>query len=218
MFARRNITTKILLSVTAILLLLSLSLTGCAEEVEKPPLKFADAGWDSIQVHNAIVGFIVEKGYDYPPSEIVPGSSPVVLLGTVEGDIDIFMEVWTLNYGDTYTDYIDSGEIIETNLVFDDNFQGYLVPDYVIEGDPARGIEAVAPDLKSVSDLPEYWELFKDPEDPSKGRFYNSIPGWLCTEHNSIKHETYGLDEYYTDFLVGSDAALAASMAAAYDK
>jgi len=217
MFTRKKTTIKILLSIMAILLLLPLSLTGCTAE-GKQPLKFADAGWDSIQVHNAIVGFIVENGYGYPPSETMPGSSPVVLVATAEGDIDIFIECWTENYGETYTDYIDSGAVVEANLIFDDNYQGWLVPTYMIEGDAERGIEATAPGLKSVLDLPEYWELFKDPEVPSKGRFHNSIPGWLCTEHNSIKVETYGLDEYYNDFLTGSDAALSGSMVAAYEK
>ncbi len=217
MFTRRKTRIKILLSIMAILLLLPLSLTGCAEG-GKQPLKFADAGWDSIQVHNAIAGFIVENGYGYPPSEIIPGSSPVVLVGTAQGDIDILMETWSENYGETYTDYIDSGEIEEISLVFDDNYQGWLVPTYMIEGDAERGIEATAPDLKSVYDLPKYWELFKDPEDPSKGRFHNTIPGWKSTEHNSVKLKTYGLDEYYNDFICGSDAALSGSMVAAYKK
>jgi len=217
MFTRRKTTIKILLSIMAILLLLPLSITGCAPE-GKQPLKFADAGWDSVQVLNAVAGFIVENGYDYPPSEIVPGSSPVILVGTAEGDIDIFIECWSENYGDAYTDYIDSGEIKEVGLVFDDNYQGWIVPTYMIEGDAERGIEATAPDLKSVYDLPKYWELFEDPEVPSKGRFHNSLPGWKCTEHNTVKIETYGLDEYYNDFICGSDAALSGSMVAAYEK
>jgi glycine betaine/proline transport system substrate-binding protein len=66
--------------------------------------------------------------------------------------------------------------------------------------------------------MPQYWELFKDPEDSTKGRFINSIPGWLCTGINSEKLVTYGLDEYYNDFLAGSDAALSGSMVAAYEK
>lgn len=217
MFIRRKTRIKILLSAMAILLLLPLSLTGCAEG-GRQPIKFADPGFDSVQVHNAIAGFIVENGYGYPPSEIIPGSSPVVLVGTAQGDIDILMETWSENYGEAYTDYIDSGDIEEIGLVFDDNYQGWLVPTYMIEGDAELGIEATAPDLKSVYDLPKYWELFKDPEDPSKGRFHNSIPGWKCTEHNSIKVETYGLDEYYNDFICGSDAALSGSMVAAYEK
>jgi glycine betaine/proline transport system substrate-binding protein len=208
---------KLLMVTLAAMLIVTLSLTGCAEE-EKQPIKLADAGWDSIQVHNAVVDFIFQHGYGYPPSEIVPGSSPVTLVGTAEGDIDIHMELWSENYGDQYTDYVESGELIEVNLVFDDNFQGWLVPTYMIEGDAERGIEATAPDLKSVTDLPKYWELFKDPEDPTKGRFHNSIPGWKCTEHNTIKLETYGLNEYFTDFITGSDAALSGSMVAAYEK
>ena len=52
---------------------------------------------------------------------------------------------------------------IATN--FNDNSQGLYVPTYVIEGDAERGIEPVAPDLKTVEDLAKYPELFQDPED-----------------------------------------------------
>jgi len=200
------------------LLLIPLSGAGCAAGEGEEPFKLADAGWDSIQVHNAIFSFIVEHGYGYPPCEIVPGSSPVLLVGVAEGDIDLEIETWSENLGEAYTDRVASGEIVELGLNFDDNYQGWLVPTYMIEGDPERGIEPTAPDLKSVFDLPEYWELFKDPEVPTKGRFHNSTPGWVCTEHNSTKLETYGLDEYYNDFLCGSDVALSGSMVAAYEK
>jgi glycine betaine/proline transport system substrate-binding protein len=206
------------LVVALALSLVPLLLAGCAQEGGKEPIRLADAGWDSIQVHNAIFSFIAEHGYGYPPCEIVPGSSPVVLVGTAEGDIDAFLECWSENYGEAYTDYVEAGDIVELGLNFDDNFQGWLVPTYMMEGDPERGIEATAPDLKSVFDLPEYWELFKDPEVPDKGRFHNSLPGWKCTEHNTIKLETYGLNDYYNDFLCGSDAALSGSMVAAYEK
>jgi glycine betaine/proline transport system substrate-binding protein len=76
----------------------------------------------------------------------------------------------------------------------------------------------MAPDLRSISDMPKYWELFKDPEDPSKGRFYSCIPGWECEKINEKKFKAYGLDKYYNIFLPGSDAALNGSMAAAYKK
>lgn len=216
MYIKQKLGIKIFMVVLG-LLLIPLSVAGCAAGREEP-IKLADAGWDSNQVHNAIFSFIVEHGYGYPPCEIVPGSSPVILVGVAEGDIDLLMETWSENYGEAYTDRVASGEIVELGLNFDDNYQGWLVPTYMIEGDPERGIEPMAPDLKSVFDLPEYWELFKDPEEPTKGRFLNSIPGWKCTEHNSIKLKTYGLDEYYTDFLCGSDVALSGSMVAAYEK
>ncbi len=88
----------------------------------------------------------------------------------------------------------------------------------MIEGDEERGIEATAPELKTVQDMAKSWELFKDPENPSKGRFHNSIPGWAVTAFNTERLKAFGLDEYYTDFMPGSDAALAGSLAAAYKR
>ena len=76
----------------------------------------------------------------------------------------------------------------------------------------------MAPDLKSVFDLPRYWQLFKDPEVPTKGRLHNSPPGWPVTGINEAKFKTYGLDQTFNLFSTGSDTALATSMVAAYEK
>jgi glycine betaine/proline transport system substrate-binding protein len=88
----------------------------------------------------------------------------------------------------------------------------------MIKGDADRGIEPAAPDLKSVFDMPKYWELFKDPEDPSKGRFYSCIPGWSCKIINDKKFDAYDLRKYYNIMEPGSGPALAASMEAAYKR
>jgi hypothetical protein len=45
----------------------------------------------------------------------------------------------------------------------------------MIEGDAARWYRGYSPNLKSVSDLAQYWELFKDPSNPPKGVL--STPG-----------------------------------------
>ncbi|VFT24321.1 ABC transporter substrate-binding protein [Pseudomonas aeruginosa] len=58
--------------------------------------------------------------------------------------------------------------------------EGWWVPEYLVKGDPQRGIEAKAPELRSVADLPRYKALFRDPEEPAKGRFYNCPTGWTC--------------------------------------
>src|SRR5699024_2637077 len=80
-----------------------------------------------------------------------------------------------------------------------------------------RGIEPMAPDLKSVDDLPDYWELFKDPEDPEKGRIYDGPAGWELERINEVKVKAYGLDEHYNRFLSGSGPALHTSMIRAYE-
>lgn len=96
----------------------------------------------------------------------------------------------------------------------------YMVhmPTYVIKGDEARGIKAVAPDLKSVADLPKYWELFKDPENPKKGRLLNGPAGWKVTSINEMKIKGYGLDKHYSAFSAGSETALSTAIKRAYDR
>jgi glycine betaine/proline transport system substrate-binding protein len=178
---------------------------------------FADASWDSVMVHNRIAGFMLEQGYGYE-IEYLTGSSLPLMAGLMRGDVDVNMETWIENYQETYDKGISKGKTIDLGSNFADSWQGWLVPTYMIKGDPERGIEAVAPDLKSVTDLPKYWELFKDKEEPTKGRFHNAIPGWSVTAINSEKLVSYGLDKSFSDFMPGSDAALSGSMAAAYKK
>ncbi|HBK69515.1 MAG TPA: ABC transporter substrate-binding protein, partial [Firmicutes bacterium] len=66
------------------------------EADQKPTLVFADAGWDSIRIHNQIAAVIIEKGYGYQ-TDVLTGSSPIVIKGLRQGDIDICMEAWTDN-------------------------------------------------------------------------------------------------------------------------
>lgn len=187
-----------------------------ADKKQKETIIFADAGWDSIRLHNDIAGIIIREGYGYK-TDVIPGGEPSSLMGISTGDIDVYMEIWTGNVIDQYNEMLENGDIIELALNFDDNAQGLYVPTYVIKGDPERGIEPMAPDLKSIHDLPKYWELFRDPEDPEKGRIYGSIPGWFADTVLQAKHENYGLDEYFNYFQPGSDTALAASLTKAIE-
>ena len=184
---------------------------------EKPELLLADTGWDSIRIHNGIAAFIIENGYGYE-TDFVTGSSPIAIRGLRQGDIDISMESWTDNIKDVYYPGIENGEIVELSVNFDDNAQGLYVPTYVIEGDSERGIEPLAPDLKSIKDLPKYWELFRDPDNPKKGRIYGAPPNWVSDEILRTKMETYNLEETYEYFNPGSDTALNTSIVSAYEK
>jgi len=208
---RKKLDVKLLMIVLGVLLVL-IPLAGCAEPAPapKPTLVFDDLSWDSIQVHNRIVAFVAEYGYGYQTDFIATETAPG-WAGLRQGDININMESWTENVQKVYDEAISSGDCVDLGSNFPDSWQGWLVPTYMIE-------DGLLPKNVSVDDLPQYWELFKDPEDQTKGRFINSIPGWLCTEINSKKLKAYGLDEYYTDFLAGSDAALSGSMVAAYQK
>jgi glycine betaine/proline transport system substrate-binding protein len=212
--SKNNIFKKVVLIVGISFFLFPFSINAAAAPKK---LVLADVGWDSVQVHNRIAGFILKHGYGYEV-EYIPGETIPLFTGMARGDIDITMEVWVANSKEAYDKAMKAGQIIDLGSNFPDSWQGWLVPTYMIKGDSERGIKPMAPDLKSIKDLPKYWKLFKDPEDPSKGRFYNSLPGWECTKINSKKLKVYGLDKYYNDFITGSDAALNGSMAAAFKK
>jgi ABC-type proline/glycine betaine transport system substrate-binding protein len=68
-------------------------------------------------------------------------------------------------------------------------------------------------DIDTVDDMKEHWGLFVDPEDPTKGVFYNCIIGWQCGDINRVKMETYGLTEFYKIISPGSAGALEAALA-----
>ncbi len=192
------------------------SLAGCASSQKAKTVRFADVGWDSILFHNAVAGTVAKNVFGYEWTE-VSGSTPITHEALKKGEIDVHMEVWTDNLS-SYDSDIAAGELQEVGVNFDDNAQGFYVPRYVIEGDAARGIEPLAPELKSVADLKDYADLFKDPEDPSKGIIYGGIAGWEITEIMHKKYLYYGLDATYNYIEPGTDAATSAVLVSAYDK
>ncbi|RBP61385.1 glycine betaine/proline transport system permease protein/glycine betaine/proline transport system substrate-binding protein [Alkalibaculum bacchi] len=205
---------KVVFALLLVALMCSFSV-GYADTPNKE-IAFADAGWDSVKFHNAVAGFIAEELYGYSWRE-VPGSSTVLHEGLINGEIDVHMEEWTNNLA-TYDEDVEAGKLKDLGINFDDNYQGFYVPRYVIEGDKTRGIEPSAPDLKTVEDLKKYPDVFPDAESQSKGRIYGGIPGWEVDKilHNKFLH--YGLDENFIYFRPGSDSALASAITGAYDR
>ena len=201
---------------------------GLTPASAKKTIIFADFGWDSAQVHNRIAGIIIEKGLGYP-IKFVQGETIMLNTALIQakgGEApNVNMETWTENWQELYDEGLAKGKVaghnqgfVNLGSNFPNSVQGWYVPRYMIEGDAKRGIKATAPGLKSVSDLPKYWELFKDPEDPSKGRFYSCIPGWSCALVNEKKFKAYGIEKYYNIMQPGSGPALAASMETAYKR
>ncbi|MDX1374550.1 MAG: ABC transporter substrate-binding protein [Burkholderiales bacterium] len=182
------------------------------------PIRFAGNDWASHQFHVAVASHILAQGYGCNVTT-VPGTTQPLLNALAKGDVDVLMELWKENNVEIWAKMAQSGRAIETQGVsIQGAIQAWWVPRYLVEGDPQRGIKAAAPGLRSVADLPKYKALFRDPERPSKGRFYNCKLGWNCEKVNSRKLEAYGLLEHYTNFRAGSGAALDAAIASAYKR
>ncbi len=193
------------------LLLLTVAV-GCGNgdestTAEKTTITFADVGWDSIKLNNAIAGLIAERVFNYTWQE-TPGSTPISHEALVKGEVDIHMEEWTDNIP-RYIEDREAGKLKELGVNFDDNYQGFYIPRYVADE---------YPDLKTVRDLANYAHLFPDPEGGSKSIIYGGIIGWEVTEIMARKVHEYGLDEYFNYVESGSDAIMTAAMISAWDK
>lgn len=184
---------------------------------DKPTIVLADAQWQTLWILNAIAEFIIEEGYGYPV-RIETVTTPVQQQAMVDGDIHVGMEMWYVNYLEWWNRVLDSGDILDLGPVFERSTQGFYVPRYVIEGDPERGIEPMAPDLRSVEQLADYKDVFADPNEPGRGVLINGITGWEVSEINKIKLHAYGLADDYNVLEPGSSAALDAAIAGAYER
>lgn len=208
----KNLKKAIILTLIGLSVSTALFASG-QEETEVETIVFGDLSWDSVQVHNKIAGFIIENGFDGYVADYVPGDTMPIMNGIIQGDVDVDMESWHQNVMEIYNKGIESGNLIDLGQNMPDAPQGWWVPRYLVEGE-----DALAPDLKSVADLPKYAHLFKDPEDPSKGIVYGGVAGWGQMEISDDIFNEYNLEETFNLAITGSGSALAGSMVGSYKK
>jgi glycine betaine/proline transport system substrate-binding protein len=160
---------------------------------------------------------MMELGYGCK-TEVITGSTAATETALVSNDLQVWVEQWNR------TDIIKKGqEMGKVKLIGDSLSNGgsiecFFVPEYVVKGDAKRGIKPMAPELKTVADLPKYKDLFKDDEDPSKGRLLSCPVGWDCEKINTQKIKAYKLDGDYTNFRAGTGAALDAAITSAIER
>ncbi|MFP3646242.1 ABC transporter substrate-binding protein [Paraburkholderia sp. SIMBA_054] len=178
---------------------------------------FAGITWESGAFATEVLRQILEKGYGCK-TDVVPGSTAATETALAHNDVQIWAEQWT-GRSEITAKAVETGSV---KLVGDTlpggTKEGWFVPDYVVKGDPSRGIKASAPGLASVADLPKYKNVFTDDEEPNKGRFLNCPSGWDCERVNSRLLKVLKLDDAYTNFRPGTGAALDAAIASAYTR
>jgi glycine betaine/proline transport system substrate-binding protein len=206
---RRNM---IITAVVVVILIVGIVVNNVSGS-DKRVVVLGDKSWDSIQVHNRIVAFIIENGFEGYETDFIPGDTVPIVQGVMNGDIDIDMESWHSNFVDIYEKGVESGKLIDLGKNLPDAPQGWYVPRYLVEGD-----DALAPDLKSVEDLPKYASLFPDPEDSSKGIIYGGAAGWGQLPISQEIFDRNNLKEYFNFMVPGSGTALQAPLVAAYEK
>lgn len=181
------------------------------------PVRFADQNWESAAFITHVFVRVLRDAFGCS-TEIVPGTPAAAEAALAQNDLQVISEIWS-GRSAIIEDAIAANQVRVVGDTLEGGAeQGWYVPEFVVKGDPARGIEASAPDLKSWQDLPRYKDLFQDPEMPEKGRFLNCPTGWVCETTNSRLLSLYGLDDHFTNFRAGTGAALDAAISSAYER
>jgi glycine betaine/proline transport system substrate-binding protein len=180
------------------------------------PVVFAGVNWDSGEFITEVMREILARGFGCR-TQTIPGNSETLEQATADDDVQIFAEEW-VSRSDIWKKAAAAGQVLGVGHPFVGAVEGWYVPTYLIQGDPVRHIAPAAPNLRTVEQLvqPSYVALFRDPEQPGKGRFLNCPSGWTCEGVNTAKLHAYGLDQAYMDFRPGTGTAMDAAITSAY--
>lgn len=217
---QRRITMKKWLSLITLVLLtamVSASLGCSTEEVSesKGPVVLVDQDWDGNLVTTALAKLILEEEMGYTvETKFAPADSAQLFEGLTSGEMHWVCCNWPSFSAALIEEYVDTGKVTRQAGAGILGTSHMYVPRYVIEGDSERGIEAVAPDLKTYADLNQYAELFASADTSPKGRFLDFTPGW--DYRNEERMAALGVD--FEVVFSGSEAASFAELDAAHKR
>ena len=210
-----TLTRRLLLIATAVAFALG-STASVADS--KGLINFHEGDWTGNIINGKVVEIILTEELGYEVEYKFLPAGPPAWEAILAGDIDVAFEFWPSASPERHayiTEFGGDGSVAyfgETGLL---GTSGWWVPRYVIEGDAARGIEAVAPDLKNWEQLNQYAELFATPETGSKGRLLACpIKAWQCGDEIRIDN----LKLNYESVLLGTEIAQWAELEAAYSR
>ncbi len=175
-------------------------------EVDRP-LKFGGMNWESNLVLVEVERFIADKGYGCR-SEVLPTETLPALAALERGDLDVNTEVWLNSVAEPWAKAEASGKVKRIGDIYMGG-ESWFIPRYTAER---------LPELKSAADLPRFKDEFKDPEEPSKGRFYGCPAGWGCEVVSGNLFNALKLGDTFTLFSSGTGATQKAALAAAYQR
>ncbi len=180
----------------------------CASNASGKPVVFGANEFQSVDVDTKVAEFIVQNGY-CQPTKTENISTAAVQQEIVSGGVDVWMEVWQQNIYSWWQKELSAGKIVNLDAIYQSSAQGFFIPSYTAKQYPK---------LTSVSQLSQYWQVFKDPQKPTTGLFINCIPSWNCSQVNLVKLNAYGIAKYFTVEQPGSATALQATIYGMYQK
>jgi len=171
-------------------------------------ITIAEMSWLSASIEAKVLHTILTEGYGCDAS-LQPGDTvPTATSMLQKSEPTIAPELWISTVADIWSKVQKKGNVYKANDIFSEGGkEGWWIPDYVAEANPG---------LKSVHDLPEYADLFKEAASGGKGRLYGCPPGWGCEVITNNLYKALDLaDKGFENkpFSPGSGANLKASIA-----
>ncbi len=186
-----------LIIIAVCILLAALVFHLAASKREATVIRLHDDQIDIQKFANEIARFILVKGYGYRV-RLVESTIKEVHDRLMAGDIDVTLEMWKSNNLAWFDMAQEKGEVVDLGTIYTGGRQFWIIPRWY----------AREKNIRTVFDMKDHWRDFINPEDPSKGIFFNCIFGWSCRDINRVKLRAYGLDRYYNTVPPTSPEAL----------
>lgn len=174
----------------------------------------AEMNWASAQAAAQVDAFILKHGFGCN-AETVPGDTmPTAVSMTEKSRPDIAPELWLNNIKEPIEKAVKEKRLVIVGDVLQNAAknagEGWWVPRYMVEKTPA---------LSTIEGVKKHAKLFKDPEDPSKGRLLGCPAGWACQISTKNLYEAFDMKAAGFNLVdPGSGAALAGAIAKAYNR
>ncbi|MDX1738452.1 MAG: glycine betaine ABC transporter substrate-binding protein, partial [Alphaproteobacteria bacterium] len=146
----------------------------------------ADMNWASASFIAYVDKTILEEGYGCEV-ELVPGDTmPTGTSMAEKGEPDIAPELWVNALRDTLDKAVSEGKLeYAGNSLADGGEEGFWVPQYLVDKNP---------ELATISGVLKHPELFKNPENDSRGLFMGCPAGWNCQITSANLYKAFGME------------------------
>lgn len=191
-------------------IVMMLAVTTGAALAECGKVTVGEMNWNSARVIANVEKFILETGYGCEVELVQTATVPAMTSMVEKGEPDIASEIWINSVRESFDNGVAEGRIVSAgNVLADGGVEAWWVPAYFAEAHP---------EIRTVQQVMDNAQLFQDPEEPSKGRFYNCPSGWACKIINTNLFRAYGMGEAFNNFDPGSAEGLSGAIAKAYER
>jgi glycine betaine/proline transport system substrate-binding protein len=190
------------------------ALSGGVAQAACGTVTIAEMNWASAQAAARVDEFILKHGYGCN-AETVPGDTmPTATSMTEKGRPDIAPELWMNNIKEPIEKAVNDKRLVIAGNVLENPTknagEGWWVPTYMLEKNP---------ELATIAGVKKNAALFKDPEDPNRGRLVGCPAGWACQISTANLFKAFEMEQAGFNLVdPGSGAALSGAITKAYNR